>query len=284
LEFGVIRRFAQVIGFLTALAPALAQAQTDIDQGKSAAQIFSDTCAACHKGTRGLANGRNSGTLASFLSEHYTSNRGQASALAAYVLGGGGNSGPPQKPTTERAAAPSSDTKPVSADNKPANQKGRQAAKPSEESPASGKPQAATREAAKPADSKPGENEAGESKPADNKPGESKPVDNKPADNKPADNKPAESKPPGNKPGEAKLGDAKPNERGKLGRRERGQTTATRGHPVPPGTIPLPPEPPAIVATPSGSGSPAEASPGPSASVPAETQPGESVPRDNIPD
>ena len=57
----------------------------NIDQGKSPADIFANDCAACHKSTRGLANGQNSLALSSFLREHYTASKDQANALAAYV-------------------------------------------------------------------------------------------------------------------------------------------------------------------------------------------------------
>ena len=89
-------RFAPFIGLLVAIAPAAARAQTNIDEGKTPAEIFATDCAACHKAPRGLANGRGSSALAEFLTEHYTSSRQQAAALAAYVLGAGGNAGPPQ--------------------------------------------------------------------------------------------------------------------------------------------------------------------------------------------
>ncbi len=108
------RRLAPALAILAALLPALApaavSAQTNLDQGKSAAQIFGSYCAACHKSTRGLANGRNSLTLTGFLSEHYTTSRQQASALAAYVLGAGGGAPPErnreQKPGVEHARGP----------------------------------------------------------------------------------------------------------------------------------------------------------------------------------
>ena len=74
-----------------ALAPTAAPAQVNIDQGKTPAQIFANSCAACHKAPRGLGAGKNSYFLASFLREHYTSSREEAAALAAYVLGAGGN-------------------------------------------------------------------------------------------------------------------------------------------------------------------------------------------------
>src|SRR5580658_2000053 len=84
------RYFAGAAGLLAGLIPALCQAQTSIDQGKSPAEIFSNDCATCHKSARGLANGRGSSGLASFLVEHYTASKDQAASLAAYVMGAGG--------------------------------------------------------------------------------------------------------------------------------------------------------------------------------------------------
>ncbi len=89
--------------FLAAVVPS-AHAQTNIDQGKSPAEIFANACAVCHKTTRGLANGENSLTLPGFLREHYTASKDQAAALAAYVLASGGSGPAPpaaQKPSTE---------------------------------------------------------------------------------------------------------------------------------------------------------------------------------------
>ena len=89
-EAGVFRGVAPAIGLFVGLLPAMAQAQTNIDQGKSPAEIFANDCATCHKSARGLANGRGSSGLASFLVEHYTASKDQAAALAAYVMGAGG--------------------------------------------------------------------------------------------------------------------------------------------------------------------------------------------------
>jgi hypothetical protein len=80
-------------GWIFVLSAAPARAQVNIDQGKSTAEIFSNDCGTCHKTAKGLANGKNSATLAGFLREHYTSSAQQAASLAAYVLGAG--SGPP---------------------------------------------------------------------------------------------------------------------------------------------------------------------------------------------
>jgi hypothetical protein len=112
VEVEVFRRLAPRIGFIAALVvssaavPPPARAQTNIDQGKSSAEIFANDCAVCHKSTRGLAAGKNSLMLSGFLREHYTASREQAAALAAYVLGAGGNApaAPGLKPEPARAA------------------------------------------------------------------------------------------------------------------------------------------------------------------------------------
>ncbi len=133
------RRLAPTIGLLAGLAPALAHAQTNIDQGKTPAQIFATDCAECHKAARGLASGKNSATLTEFLREHYTTSREQAAALAAYVLGGrGGESGGAaaqghgQKPVVEHARVPAEEPK-------PAKHQARQPEKPEEGAPATTK-------------------------------------------------------------------------------------------------------------------------------------------------
>lgn len=129
-------RSAPAIGLRAALVlatmPVLAHAQTNIDQGKTPAQIFAQDCAACHKATRGLANGKNSLSLTIFLREHYTTSREQAAALAAYVLGAGGAepAKPGQKPGQERAK---------NEEPKTATRPGHPPAKPEPETPASAK-------------------------------------------------------------------------------------------------------------------------------------------------
>jgi hypothetical protein len=121
----VFRRLALTIGLFVGLAPAVTHAQTNIDQGKSPAEIFANDCAACHKGARGLANGRGSSALASFLREHYTASSDQASALAAYVMGAGGGDSVPAtqgrgpKPAPDHARAAVEEPKPAVHPGKP---------------------------------------------------------------------------------------------------------------------------------------------------------------------
>ena len=69
-----------VIGAAVAMAVLPAQAQSNLDAGKSAAQIFADTCNACHRSARELRP-----TSAGFLREHYTTGMREAAAMAAYL-------------------------------------------------------------------------------------------------------------------------------------------------------------------------------------------------------
>ncbi len=135
----MFRGVAPAIGLFVGLLPAMAQAQTNIDQGKSPAEIFANDCATCHKSARGLANGRGSSGLASFLVEHYTASKDQAAALAAYVMGaGGGEAAPARGP--KPGATP--DRNRASAEPPPS----RPAEKPDQAPPAAGRqgPQPAT--------------------------------------------------------------------------------------------------------------------------------------------
>ena len=59
-----------LIGAAVSVAAAPVQAQSNLDAGKSPAQIFSNTCGACHRSPRELKQ-----TSAGFLREHYTYRR-----------------------------------------------------------------------------------------------------------------------------------------------------------------------------------------------------------------
>jgi hypothetical protein len=89
-ERRVTRGFAPIVGLLVgALLPAAAHAQTNLDRGKSASQLFASACIECHKGgPHGLAKGKSAASLAEFLREHYTTSGEQAASLAAYVAAG----------------------------------------------------------------------------------------------------------------------------------------------------------------------------------------------------
>ena len=163
--WSVFRHGTPITGVFAALTIVLvvteAAAQTNIDQGKSPAEIFANACAVCHKTTRGLANGQNSLTLPSFLREHYTASKDQAAALSAYVLASGGNGPAPpaaQKPSAEHArtaveeprtgepkAGEPKNGEPKSAAHPPLHQTAKR-----EEAPASAKPEGQKEEEGRP--------------------------------------------------------------------------------------------------------------------------------------
>jgi mono/diheme cytochrome c family protein len=64
------------------LAPARAQ---NLDEGKSGARLFADTCATCHHRAKGLTKGRFRLSLYLFLQQHYASNSSAAWELASYL-------------------------------------------------------------------------------------------------------------------------------------------------------------------------------------------------------
>jgi hypothetical protein len=79
-----LRRCLLVLGAVYALAGSAAHAQ-NLDQGKSAPRLFSDSCATCHRGAPSLAKGRSRAQLFQFLQEHYATSANTAAELAAYL-------------------------------------------------------------------------------------------------------------------------------------------------------------------------------------------------------
>lgn len=79
-----LRRSLRGLGIILVLIGGPVQAQ-NLDQGKSAAKLFADGCATCHRSARSLAKGRFSLTLFLFLQKHYASNTSSAWALASYL-------------------------------------------------------------------------------------------------------------------------------------------------------------------------------------------------------
>jgi cytochrome c553 len=61
---------------------ALAQ---NIDEGKSAPQLFAGNCATCHRSPNVLGKGRMTPTLFLFLQDHYTTSKTDAWALSSYL-------------------------------------------------------------------------------------------------------------------------------------------------------------------------------------------------------
>src|SRR5215471_581786 len=81
-----------------------ADAQGNIDAGKTPAQIFGDTCAGCHRSARELKR-----ASASFLRSHYTIGPDEASAMANYLAGVGGNEPRPSAATQAQPKRPPAD-------------------------------------------------------------------------------------------------------------------------------------------------------------------------------
>jgi hypothetical protein len=83
--FGVTLRstsrvLAWVVGLAVCGAGVPVQAQSNLDAGKSPAQIFAGTCNACHRSPREIKR-----TSAAFLREHYTTGAREAAAMTAYL-------------------------------------------------------------------------------------------------------------------------------------------------------------------------------------------------------
>jgi mono/diheme cytochrome c family protein len=72
-----------VLGLLVVFTCGAARGE-DIDQGKSAQQLFASSCAACHKSARGLTK-RGYLSLYMFLGDHYVTNSSSAWALTSYL-------------------------------------------------------------------------------------------------------------------------------------------------------------------------------------------------------
>lgn len=74
----------------------------DLNEGKTAPQMFASDCAVCHQKPNGLAKGRSAGQLAGFLRQHYTTGTQQAGMLASFLTSDGMDRG---APATAPAAA-----------------------------------------------------------------------------------------------------------------------------------------------------------------------------------
>jgi hypothetical protein len=72
-------------GALLAALSAGAVAQENLEQGKSAAQLFASDCAACHKSPQELV--KEGYPTEAFLRVHYTSSQEMAAALFTYLRG-----------------------------------------------------------------------------------------------------------------------------------------------------------------------------------------------------
>jgi hypothetical protein len=110
-----------IVGFATDRVRA-----QNLEAGKSAAQIFSGNCTACHKGARGLLRTVPPGSLPGFLRQHYTTGPDMARMLSAYLISNGATDERYRAETPRRHPG---DLKPESEPR----QAGRQGRKPSRE-------------------------------------------------------------------------------------------------------------------------------------------------------
>lgn len=86
---GVLARYLCVAGALGLLGAGLLLGRTalaqNIDEGKSAQQLFAGSCVTCHRSPNGLAKGRITPTLFLFLQDHYTTSKTEAWQLSSYL-------------------------------------------------------------------------------------------------------------------------------------------------------------------------------------------------------
>ncbi|ARQ02148.1 hypothetical protein [Pseudorhodoplanes sinuspersici] len=88
-----------------ALPPSGQQTEAiDLNEGKSAAELFQSGCAVCHQSPAGLAKGRHPNELIGFLRQHYTVSVQHAGTLAGFLTSAGPGRRPPA--TATPGAAP----------------------------------------------------------------------------------------------------------------------------------------------------------------------------------
>jgi hypothetical protein len=255
--------WATVVLSVIVAAPAGAQ---NLEAGKSPSQIFSGTCALCHKGPRGLLKSVPPGSLPGFLRQHYTTSSDMAAAMSAYVLSNGaanpmasGNltrqgqearsGGPAAEPGPERAAKGRKPT--------------REAAKPETDGP----PQAASAaqtpaggEGTHPAGAKSARQKAAKAKAS-----KGEPPPKIEARHEPAKEEPAKEEPPREEPGKAEAAKPEPAKTEEPAASETAKVEGTRADPVP-----------AVTPAPKESGEPAAADkPSDTAAAKPAAEPGE---------
>jgi hypothetical protein len=129
-----------MISVAVAAAATSAQGQSNLDAGKSPAQIFSDTCNACHRSARELKQ-----TSPGFLREHYTTGAREAASMAAYLASVGSDPRAVQQrrpPTLGAGQAAATDSAPRPPQTLPGGEQGRpQDNRPQDSRPQDSRPQ-----------------------------------------------------------------------------------------------------------------------------------------------
>jgi hypothetical protein len=183
--FGFGRRLLGIFGILGMLMAAPAGAQENLDQGKSAAQLFASDCAICHKSTQGLSRAGGLLGLQNFLREHYTASRESAAAIARYVA------------ATDKGPAPAKRTRATATKRTP---QGEEKAKAADKAGEKAWDKAVEKKPEKKTEKKPETGKSGEAKSGEAKSGEAKATTSKPSASKPSASKPSGSKPSASKP------------------------------------------------------------------------------------
>lgn len=188
---GVRHGLGLAIGVLALCVAGTSGAQENLDQGKSAAQLFASDCAICHKSTQGLSRAGGLLGLQGFLREHYTASRESAAAIARYVA------------ATDKGPAPAKRTRATATKRTPkGEEKAKAGEKAGEKKPETGKSGEAKSDETKSGEAKSGEAKATTSKPSTPKPSASKP--SKPSEAKGSEPKASEAQGSTPKPAEAK--------------------------------------------------------------------------------
>lgn len=81
------RAIGLAIGSLTMIVASSLGARENLDEGKTAVQLYASNCVTCHKSPRSVTRATDLFGLESFLREHYTASRDSAAKLAAYLKG-----------------------------------------------------------------------------------------------------------------------------------------------------------------------------------------------------
>jgi hypothetical protein len=76
---------AVAIGLAVMMSVGAAQAQENLDAGKTGPQLFASDCQICHKRPQGLSRAGGISDLQHFLSLHYTASEQSAAVLAKYL-------------------------------------------------------------------------------------------------------------------------------------------------------------------------------------------------------
>ena len=99
----VLRLAPWIVAMVAGLQVTTADAQGNIDAGKTPAQIFGDTCSGCHRSAREFRR-----VSSSFLRTHYTTGSEEANAMANYLSGVGYDprAAQPKRPPAEVAKQP----------------------------------------------------------------------------------------------------------------------------------------------------------------------------------